>query len=55
MVERYDNVPFPMREDMEHFDGTIQGRARYTNHRRFMVEMSAEPAQLPPAPKAQQP
>ena len=37
MVERYDNVPFPMREDMDHFDGTIQGRARYTNHRRFEV------------------
>jgi VWFA-related protein len=37
MYERYDNVPYAMREDMEHFDGTIQGRARYTNARRFSV------------------
>ncbi len=37
MYERSDNVPYAMRDDMEGFDGTIQGRARYTNPRRFSV------------------
>lgn len=37
MYDRYDNVPYAMREDMESFDGTIQDRARYTNLRRFRV------------------
>ncbi len=47
MVERYENVPFPMREDMEHFDGTIQGRATYTNLRRFSVTIENEETRLP--------
>jgi len=47
MVERYENVPFLMREDMEDFDGTIQGRASYANYRRFSVDVSEGPARLP--------
>ncbi|MGE5127348.1 MAG: hypothetical protein ACM3PV_13730 [Betaproteobacteria bacterium] len=37
MYERSDNVPYATRDDIEGFDGTIQGRARYANLRRFSV------------------